>query len=594
MRSRFVGELLNRRRGTVVRDLFSDDEPLAVSSRGRKVPAGSIVEVHRTPRGATVKSVLARPRSPRAGLYAICREHGLNPIHSDAVMAEVERMLRRPGIRDQTLADRRSLPFVTIDGPGTRDLDQALFIEGTKAGGFVVHYAIADASHPVPVGSALFDEALRRGSSFYLPGMAVPMLPRELSEGITSLGPRADRRALVFSFRLDKQGRVTRTRIERARIRSRAQLTFDDVELFLATGKGPLPKGVADSLKALRRVGELRIADAQGRDVIHYRRSEMEFKIGREGMHFVVRGGPRSDVERYNEQLSLLCNIEGAKFLKKHRLGPDMQAIFRVHPAPDAKRYGAFESLLARLCKTQRLDPERWRWTRKTGSLATFLRELPTEGREGRIAQAVHRQAVMLNYRSTFSNQADRHFGVGAEVYARFSAPMREIVGVYVHKEAIDRLENRRSEVPIIDGRPVDDDELRARVVRCGNESRALQKQITKDANRLVLDRLFGQDSKRPRKQRPVRRGTVMGLQATRAHILLDDPPVEVKVYARYVERRLRTKVSVSKDGVSWLRADERRGGVICRLGDEVELRVHDRDERGDRWMFLLDRRPSG
>ncbi|MFP6685405.1 MAG: hypothetical protein VB934_11855, partial [Polyangiaceae bacterium] len=145
-----------------------------------------------------------------------------------------------------------------------------------------------------------------------------------------------------------------------------------------------------------------------------------------------------------------------------------------------------------------------------------------------------------------------------------------------------------------IDGRPVDDDELRARVVRCGHESRALQKRITKEANRLVLDRLFGQDSKRPRDQRPVRRGTVMGLQATRAHILLDDPRVEVKVYARYVERRLRTKVSVSKDGVSWLRADGRRGGVICRLGDEVELRVHDRDERGDRWMFLLDRRPSG
>ncbi len=84
-----------------------------------------------------------------------------------------------------------------------------------------------------------------------------------------------------------------------------------------------------------------------------------------------------------------------------------------------------------------------------------------------------------------------------------------------------------------------------------------------------------------------------MGLQATRAHILLDNPPVEVKVYARYVERRLRTKVSVSKDGVRWLRNDGRRGGVICRLGDEVQLRVHDRDERGDRWMLILDHPPK-
>lgn len=586
MQARFVAELLRRRRGPVARDLFSDGEPIRVTMGPQSAPDGSIVEVRHTKRGAVVDSVLARRGSPIAGLYGICAAHQLNPYYPAEVEQEVERLLKRPGIRDRSLVDLSAMPFVTIDGPGTRDLDQAVFVEPRRGGAHTVHYALADASHPVRAGTALFEEALRRGASYYLPGLAVPMLPRPLSEGITSLGPRALRRALVLSMHVDKRGIVTRTRLARARIRSRAQLTFDGVEDFLFQGKGRMPDGVAESLAGLRRVGELRLADARRRDVVSYRRSEVEFKMGREGLRFMVGSGVRSRVERYNEQVSLMCNIEGALFLKRNARGVDMQPIFRVHPAPDRNRYAKFEALLGALCREHKLNKKVWRWKHGQQSLADFLRELPSTGREGHIASAVHRQAVMLNFRSTFSEQAASHFGVGAEVYARFSAPMREIVGVFVHKEAVERLEP----ATIATHNGLSDDQLREQVVQRGNDSRALQKLITKEANRLVLDHMFSADTKRSLQDRPVRTGTIMGLQPSKAHVLLHDPPVEVKVYARYAERRLRTRVTCSDDGVLWKRSDGRRGGIICRLGDEVRVRVQDRDNRGDRWMLVLDR----
>jgi len=537
-----IGEVVRRRNKAYVRDIFSDGgEPAPIELAGERVGTGAIVRATRGRSNWRLAEVLARGGSARAGLYSICQEHQLSPLHEPAAVRESRALVNSPGLDDPKLEDLRGLPFVTIDGPGTRDLDQALYIE-QRGKRFDVYYALADASFAAPAGSALFDASLQRGASYYLPGLAVPMLPRPLSEGIVSLNPRVERRALVFVMRVAPDGRCSKTRLVRARIKSRGQLTFADVEAILAGTAGKrrrqkLATGVEASMRALREVGELRLADARRRNVVRYRRSEVEFKLGREGMRFAVTGGIRGEAERYNEQISLMCNIEGAQYLRRALGDERMKPVFRVHPAPSPERYVDLERLLAGLCKKHRLDPKVWRWRHKGNQpLAAFLRNLPDQGSEGRLARAVHRQAVMLNFRSTFSNQAARHFGVGADVYARFSAPMREVVGVYLHQEAVEHLEGRGGGPWNVLGERIDDDTLRSRVVERGNEARLLQRTITKQANGLVLDHLFARDSKSALSERPVRRGTVMGLTRSKAHVLLDDPPVEVKVYSRHLE----------------------------------------------------------
>ena len=155
-------------------------------------PRRSIVRVENNG-GWRVSGIVAERGSALEKMYRVAAEHALDPVFPPAVESEVEELLKDPGISDPELVDLTALPFVTIDGPGTRDLDQAVHI-AKDGDGWMVRYALADPSWCVRPGTALFDEALRRGATYYLPGLAIPMLPRALSEGIVSLNQRADRR----------------------------------------------------------------------------------------------------------------------------------------------------------------------------------------------------------------------------------------------------------------------------------------------------------------------------------------------------------------------------------------------------------------
>ncbi|HYN76596.1 MAG TPA: RNB domain-containing ribonuclease, partial [Lamprocystis sp. (in: g-proteobacteria)] len=237
----------------------ASQSPLA---EGEEVGEGDYVLAEADLKGARVRDRLATSGSALAAVYALAVRHGLNPVFPPRVMADAEALRACPAIDDPLLADLTGLPFCTIDGPTTRDLDQALHVEPLVTG-FRLHYALADASWFAPLGTALFAEALRRASSFYLPGLTIPMLPRVLSEGIVSLASAVARRALVMVLELDADGQVMRRDWVRARVRSRARLAFEQVARMLAgdTDAGPvapewLASDVLASLAAFRDLGE--------------------------------------------------------------------------------------------------------------------------------------------------------------------------------------------------------------------------------------------------------------------------------------------------------------------------------------------------
>lgn len=597
----FVGQVFRRGASRAIHNPFQPDEP---PIRAVEVPDdaadGSFVQVRKVGRlghGDAPQweaQLYAPPGTALAGVIEIAVAHSLDPAFPLAADRQVDELLEAPGLDDAALADQTALPFVTIDDESTRDLDQALYVE--RAGdGFVVHYALADAAWYVQPTTPLFAEALRRGASYYLPGFVVPMLPRALSEGLISLNPGVDRRAFVFRIPVDGQGHPTGTTITRARIRCRHKLSFEQVQGFLDDRHAQpfADASVARSLELFRDVGELRLRHAEHRHVVHYRRTELDVDIpGRGGLRFVAAADVRGPVEKYNEQLSLLCNVEGARLLARgDRPDDHVQPIYRVHPRPDGQRIAQFEALTSAVARAQRLDPKRWCW-REQGdrSLAAFLAALPTDGAEGRIARALHRQAVLLNVRSSFSEQAAEHYGVGAEVYARFSSPMREIVGVFVHKEAWERLRGSSSTAAPTPRRrpqpPGADEELCRQVVDSANRAKETQKRITKEANRLVIDQWFTDDLAEPTPRRPVRQGTVMGLTRRKAHVLLDEPPLELKLYAHHLEQQLGASLRLQEDGAAFVREDT--GETVCRIGDAVGLRTQERDARRDRWVFEL------
>ena len=529
--------------------------------------------------------------SARDAVLRILDELELPPDFPPEVEAEVAAMLLSPGIDAPDLVDLTALPFVTIDGPDSRDLDQALFLERAPDGSpdgarFLVHYAIADASFFVRPGTALFREALRRGSSYYVPGRVVPMLPQALSEGLVSLNPDGPRRAVVFSSRLDPEGRCLSTSVARARILSRAKLSFPQVQrLYDGLDDELADRPFSDSLRLLPVVGNLRMHDQELRQVVRYRRVEVEIYLTHRRDALMAVVASRGEVERYNEQLSLLCNSEGGRLLSEGGDGPAVQGIYRAHPAPPGSRMAEFEALLEGLAARHGLGDE-WRWRRDSDrGLSEFLASLPESGPRWRVAVAIQRLAVTTNLRSSYTEEPAEHHGVGARPYARFSAPMREIVGVFVHKELMEKM-GLQPALP-----DHEDEALRQEVIAAASRARDLQGTLDARINRLVIDRLLALDQALPKAQRPARSATVLGVSATKVHARLDEPPLEIKLYRTDLEAFLGTRLRLSPDGVA---LEDESGFTRLLTGAPIWLRVERFDAQRDRWILeLLPPAPS-
>ncbi|AUB85134.1 ribonuclease catalytic domain-containing protein [Candidatus Thiodictyon syntrophicum] len=558
----------------------ASQSPLAA---GEEVGEGDYVLAETDPRGAWVRERVATSGSALAVVYALAVRHGLNPVFPPRVMADADALRARPGIDDPQLADLTGLPFCTIDGPATRDLDQALHVE-PLATGFRLHYALADASWFAPLGSALFAEALRRAASFYLPGLTIPMLPRVLSEGIVSLSPAVSRRALVMVLELDADGQVVRCDWVRARVQSRAKLAFEQVARMLAgdAGAGPEAPELLASLSAFRDLGETLARRRDREGVVRYRRDEVDLTLV-DGVRGLVAVRPVvNPVERWNEEVSVLCNTQGARFLLEGDSADDaIEPIYRVHPAPPPAALAELERRIVGLVALRRLDAAVWTWHRQAGqSLADYLRGLPADGEEGRLAQVVSRQAVITNLRATYSAEPAPHTGVGAEVYGRFTAPMREIVGIFLHHETIAKLTGAPPSVAR------DDRTVRRQVIDGANRARELQSRLLKDVNRVAINGLFKADLGLPEAERPRRRATVMGLRSNRLYCLLDAPPLEIKVYTADVAGVVGEPVAIDPDGIAVRAGSD--GRVLARLGDRGRLYVRGFDAQRDRWVFGL------
>lgn len=291
-------------------------------------------------------------------LAALRTELELPPAFPAPVLAEAEAAARDvhaglTGSPDH--ADRTALPFVTVDPAGSTDLDQALLLT-PHDDGILVRYAIADVPAFVAPGGAVDAEARRRGQTVYLPDGRVPLHPEVLSEDAASLLPDRERPAFVWTFLLDAAGAVVETGLERARIRSRAQLTYGQVQAFLDAREGAQapttprpgvtdadraaaegwPAEVRDSLTLLPEVGRRRAAQEAARGGASLNLPDQEVRVTEDGAHELVHRAPLP-AEEHNAQLSLLTGMAAAELMLAAGVG-----ILRTMPAPDADAVAAF------------------------------------------------------------------------------------------------------------------------------------------------------------------------------------------------------------------------------------------------------------
>jgi exoribonuclease R len=226
--------------------------------------------------------------------------------------------------------DLTDVPFVTIDPPGSTDLDQALFVERVSTG-YRVLYAIADVPAFVSPGGALDAEARRRGQTLYAPTGRVPLHPTAISEHAASLREGERRGAFVWTLQLDGDAGIRSVEVYRAAVRSRHRYSYAEVQALHDSSAVP------DWVGVLREVGERRelLETARGGASLNRPEEEVELVDGR---YTLVRR--RSlPVEGWNAQLSLMTGMAAAKIMIDGKVG-----ILRTMPMPAAEAIDRFRA----------------------------------------------------------------------------------------------------------------------------------------------------------------------------------------------------------------------------------------------------------
>jgi exoribonuclease R len=258
------------------------------------------------------------------------------------VLAEAQRAAAEPVL---PVEDATDIPFVTVDPPGSRDLDQALHLAARPAGGFRVSYAIADVAAFVRPGGAVDAEARTRTQTLYSPDLRTPLHPPVLGEGAASLLPGQLRPAVLWRIDLSAEGEVTAVDVRRALVRSRAQLDYPGLQAAVDAGTPPEP------VAALAAVGQLRLALAAARHATELDVPEQEVvqaavPADRRTTRKPADGGwtvefrRQLPVERWNAQISLLTGACAARLMLDGGVG-----LLRTLPAPRPADVAALRTL---------------------------------------------------------------------------------------------------------------------------------------------------------------------------------------------------------------------------------------------------------
>jgi exoribonuclease R len=348
-----------------------------------------------------------RTRSPRGvhlDFEVIRDELEIPDAFPSAALVEAEhRAHERPSGR----WDATDLPLVTIDPPGSLDLDQALAVED-RGEGWRVHYAIADVAWWVRPGGAVDAEARRRTQTFYAPDRRVPLHPPALGEAAASLLPDGPRPAVLWTIDVAGDGTIAHTDVRRPMVRSRAQLTYGGVQELVVASSLPEP------LRPLPALGEALLDDARRRGAIELGLPEQEVVRDGDGAWTLVLR-PDLPVERWNAQISLLTGRAAAALMIEAGIG-----ILRTLPPPDPATFPR----LRRAARSLGIDASA---DIHPGQLLADLdTSRPQHAAFADLAAELLRGAAYRTVRSAAVAELG-HGGVGAP-YAHVTAPLRRLV----------------------------------------------------------------------------------------------------------------------------------------------------------------------
>ena len=370
--------------------------------------------------------VLGRPNEAGVDMLSLIKEYGLPSTFPEAVVNEAKSKGDKiDSTQIKNRVDLRDKLIFTIDGEDAKDLDDAVRVEKLEDGNFVLDVHIADVSHYVTQDSLLDKEAYLRGTSIYMLGRVIPMLPRELSNGICSLNAGEDRFTLSCTMKINPQGEVIDSKIYKAIIKVTERMTYLDVQKILDKSDKEVLKKYEKYLDEFDKMKELALILKNRRMEKGYLNLDIpESKIELDQDGFAI------DVHKYEtyfsheiiEQFMLTANETVAeKFFWL-----EAPFVYRIHEDPDIDKIKEANKFLYNMnlkikANKDKIYPK---------SFSEVLEEIKGKEEERVVSNLILRTLKLARY----SDENIGHFGIASKYYCHFTSPIRRYPDLFIHR----------------------------------------------------------------------------------------------------------------------------------------------------------------
>lgn len=375
---------------------------------------------------ARIVDRLGDPSAPKAVSLIAIHQHGIPDNFPDDVIAEVDRA--GPASADGR-TDLSHLPLITIDPADARDHDDACCAipddDPANEGGFLLWVAIADVAHYVRPGTALDDEAKRRGNSTYFPDRVVPMLPDRLSGDLCSLHEGVERPCIAVEMQINAQGEKLSHRFVRGLMTSPAALSYEDAQAAIDGAPTERTKPLLDPvLRPLFAAYKALKTAREHRQPLELDLPERKIELTDDGKVASVNYRDRFDAHKLIEECMVLANVAAAETLNAQK----SPLIFRVHEEPDPSKLDALRDVAKAsglpLAKGQVLH------TRHLNQLLNAA--------AGKDEAELINMATLRSMTQAYYNPKNYgHFGLALKNYAHFTSPIRRYADLIVHRALV-------------------------------------------------------------------------------------------------------------------------------------------------------------
>lgn len=420
-------------------DIFISKKLRHKAKNGDKV----VVSIKKYPEGnmsaeGEIIEVLGKSSDTNVDLISVIKAHDYKLVFPKEVNKEANSLPQV--VRDiDGRVDLRDKEIFTIDGDDTKDIDDAvsLYMDGEN---YILGVHIADVSTYVKSGTALDKEARKRGTSVYLIDTVIPMLPRELSNGICSLNPNEDRYALSVEMKISKSGEVLESKIFKSVIKSKIQMTYNKVYDILvnnivAEGYEPY----VETLKLMEKLALILVDKKSKMGAIDFDMPEAKIILDENDAVVDIKLREMTIANKLIEEFMILANEVVAETFNKKEL----PFIYRIHEKPEVDRIEKLNTMLKNLGYPEiDLNVCTKKGKVNGNNLALQLKNVMNLAKGNENEKLVSLLVLRTMQLAKYSNENIGHFGLASEYYCHFTSPIRRYPDLFIHRVISSYLAN--------------------------------------------------------------------------------------------------------------------------------------------------------